>query len=165
AVLTRRNADIAEIWTQLTARDIPAEIVGLGGLLHLPEIADVVATLRVVDDVTANPDLVRLLTGPRWAVGPEDLALLGRRGRELVMSGQGPEVELDDPPSLLDDMAGAVADVDVTELVSLVDAIDDPGRAGYSSQARNRSEEHTSELQSRENLVCRLLLGKKKIRI
>src|SRR5690606_41962859 len=29
--------------------------------------------------------------------------------------------------------------------------------------AYNRSEEHTSELQSRENLVCRLLLEKKKI--
>src|SRR5690606_39548528 len=28
--------------------------------------------------------------------------------------------------------------------------------------AHNRSEEHTSELQSRENLVCRLLLEKKK---
>src|SRR5690606_40275332 len=28
-----------------------------------------------------------------------------------------------------------------------------------------RSEEHTSELQSRENLVCRLLLEKKKIRV
>src|SRR5690606_41532187 len=28
---------------------------------------------------------------------------------------------------------------------------------------RQRSEEHTSELQSRENLVCRLLLEKKKI--
>src|SRR5690606_41812295 len=28
--------------------------------------------------------------------------------------------------------------------------------------ADRRSEEHTSELQSRENLVCRLLLGKKK---
>src|SRR5690606_42018538 len=27
----------------------------------------------------------------------------------------------------------------------------------------NRSEEHTSELQSRENLVCRLLLEKKKL--
>src|SRR5690606_40658088 len=27
---------------------------------------------------------------------------------------------------------------------------------------RRRSEEHTSELQSRENLVCRLRLGKKK---
>src|SRR5690606_40973807 len=30
------------------------------------------------------------------------------------------------------------------------------------SMIRNRSEEHTSELQSRENLVCRLLLEKKK---
>src|SRR5690606_42153831 len=29
-------------------------------------------------------------------------------------------------------------------------------------RARDRSEEHTSELQSRENLVCRLLLEKKK---
>src|SRR5690606_40218261 len=28
--------------------------------------------------------------------------------------------------------------------------------------SRNKSEEHTSELQSRENLVCRLLLEKKK---
>src|SRR5690606_31448576 len=28
-----------------------------------------------------------------------------------------------------------------------------------------RSEEHTSELQSRENLVCRLLLGKKKSKV
>src|SRR5690606_40550119 len=35
---------------------------------------------------------------------------------------------------------------------------------GYCSRSRSRSpsrsEEHTSELQSRENLVCRLLLGK-----
>src|SRR5436309_9178655 len=30
------------------------------------------------------------------------------------------------------------------------------------SSMRGRSEEHTSELQSRENLVCRLLLEKKK---
>src|SRR5690606_41293924 len=30
------------------------------------------------------------------------------------------------------------------------------------AQSRVRSEEHTSELQSRENLVCRLLLEKKK---
>src|SRR5690606_41884409 len=36
-------------------------------------------------------------------------------------------------------------------------------RLGMNSKAVvNRSEEHTSELQSRENLVCRLLLEKKK---
>src|SRR2546430_8210239 len=32
-------------------------------------------------------------------------------------------------------------------------------------QVRERSEEHTSELQSQSNLVCRLLLEKKKIKI
>src|SRR5690606_41618950 len=41
-----------------------------------------------------------------------------------------------------------------------------PDRAGGHQQGcgprRRRSEEHTSELQSRENLVCRLLLEKKK---
>src|SRR5690606_40226998 len=44
------------------------------------------------------------------------------------------------------------------------------GPGGWTAQQgfyvyRNRSEEHTSELQSRENLVCRLLLEKKKNRI
>src|SRR5436309_5450229 len=34
--------------------------------------------------------------------------------------------------------------------------------AGAQHGRRERSEEHTSELQSRENLVCRLLLEKKK---
>src|SRR5436309_9950882 len=33
---------------------------------------------------------------------------------------------------------------------------------GWIAQWQPRSEEHTSELQSRENLVCRLLLEKKK---
>src|SRR5690606_41472082 len=42
-----------------------------------------------------------------------------------------------------------------------------PGRGviftvGYEGLQLDRSEEHTSELQSRENLVCRLLLEKKK---
>src|SRR5207302_5442883 len=39
------------------------------------------------------------------------------------------------------------------------------GRVTYSAcrACGGRSEEHTSELQSRENLVCRLLLEKKKL--
>src|SRR5690606_40682028 len=36
------------------------------------------------------------------------------------------------------------------------------GRSRRSHVCHKRSEEHTSELQSRENLVCRLLLEKKK---
>src|SRR2546430_5013436 len=38
----------------------------------------------------------------------------------------------------------------------------DPARAPVSRPAGIRSEEHTSELQSQSNLVCRLLLEKKK---
>src|SRR2546430_10009093 len=36
------------------------------------------------------------------------------------------------------------------------------GTAGHRHQSSTRSEEHTSELQSQSNLVCRLLLEKKK---
>src|SRR5438552_13088794 len=37
-------------------------------------------------------------------------------------------------------------------------------RSGVSKPSVNRSEEHTSELQSPDHIVCRLLLEKKKIR-
>src|SRR5690606_41429289 len=39
--------------------------------------------------------------------------------------------------------------------------LDDGRRSIRRMPGRDRSEEHTSELQSRENLVCRLLLEKK----
>src|SRR5690348_18110087 len=39
----------------------------------------------------------------------------------------------------------------------------DPGRAAHVARRAERSEEHTSELQSPVHLVCRLLLEKKKI--
>src|SRR5690606_41706448 len=39
----------------------------------------------------------------------------------------------------------------------------EPARLMFGPSTRLRSEEHTSELQSRENLVCRLLLQKNNI--
>ena len=140
AVLTRRNADIAPLYAELTARNVPVEIVGLGGLLHLPEILDITATLRLIEDVTANPELIRLLTGPRWQVGPRDLAMLGRRARELARAGGNPADEAEELRSaaVLTSLAQAVAEVDPTEVVSLLDALDSPGEAAYSLQARER---------------------------
>ncbi len=58
------------IHAALVARDVPVEVVGLSGLLHLPEIADLVAVCEVLQDPGANASLVRLLTGPRWRIGP-----------------------------------------------------------------------------------------------
>ncbi|MGW7077502.1 UvrD-helicase domain-containing protein [Streptomyces sp. NPDC054866] len=119
AVLCRTATDFAQIQGALVARDVPVEVVGLSGLLHLPEVADLVAVCEVLQDPGANASLVRLLTGPRWRIGPRDLALLGRRARLLVRHGHAaPD---DDPDRRL---AEAVEGVDPAEVISLADALD-----------------------------------------
>ena len=120
AVLCRTAGDFAEIQGALVERDVPVEVVGLSGLLHLPEIADLVAVCEVLQDPGANAALVRLLTGPRWRIGPRDLALLGRRARALVSHGGHGDPE-DDPDRRL---AEAVEGVDPSEVISLADALD-----------------------------------------
>ncbi|MFJ4630812.1 UvrD-helicase domain-containing protein [Streptomyces sp. NPDC088847] len=119
AVLCRTATDFAEIQGALVARDIPVEVVGLSGLLHLPEVADLVAVCEVLQDPGANASLVRLLTGPRWRIGPRDLALLGRRARLLVAHTRVGDDE--DPDRRL---AEAVEGVDPSEVISLADALD-----------------------------------------
>src|SRR2546430_8420083 len=57
---------------------------------------------------------------------------------------------------------GALLDDQVDELVGNDDRLPDPLAVDVRLHARRRSEEHTSELQSQSNLVCRLLLEKKK---
>ncbi|MGW3411491.1 UvrD-helicase domain-containing protein [Streptomyces sp. NPDC000888] len=119
AVLCRTATDFAEIQGALVARDVPVEVVGLSGLLHLPEVADLVAVCEVLQDPGANASLVRLLTGPRWRIGPRDLALLGRRARFLVTHAR---VGADDDPDRR--LAAAVEGVDPAEVISLADALD-----------------------------------------
>ncbi|WP_344408206.1 ATP-dependent DNA helicase [Streptomyces viridochromogenes] len=119
AVLCRTATDFAEIQAALVARDVPVEVVGLSGLLHLPEIADLVAVCEVLQDPGANASLVRLLTGPRWRIGPRDLALLGRRARLLVSHAR---VDGDDDPDRR--LAEAVEGIDPAEVISLADALD-----------------------------------------
>lgn len=119
AVLCRGAGDFARIQRALTERELPVEVVGLSGLLHLPEIADLVAVCEVLQDPTANASLVRLLTGPRWRIGPRDLALLGRRAA-LLVAHQRAGTD-DDPDQRL---AAAVEGADPTELRSLADALD-----------------------------------------
>ena len=87
AVLVRRNADAAPIADALTARGVPVEVVGLAGLLAIPEVADVVAMLRLAADPTAGAAAMRVLTGPRWRLGAADVTALWRRAVELDDSG------------------------------------------------------------------------------
>ncbi|MEW2084104.1 ATP-dependent DNA helicase [Streptomyces sp. NPDC005283] len=148
AVLCRTAGDFAEIQGALVARDVPVEVVGLSGLLHLPEVADLVAMCEVLQDPGANASLVRLLTGPRWRIGPRDLALLGRRARLLVHRTSSEEKDPDER------LAAAVEGIDPAEVISLADALDtflesaggeDDGLP-FSTQARVRFARLAAEL-------------------
>lgn len=121
AVLCRTAGDFPQIQAALVSRDIPVEVVGLSGLLHLPEVADLVAVCEVLQDPGANASLVRLLTGPRWRIGPRDLALLGRRARLLVHRAAHADDDDFDPDRRL---AEAVEGIDPAEVISLADALD-----------------------------------------
>ncbi len=148
AVLVRRRSEFAAYFDSFTAAGIPVEVVGLGGLLSLPEVAEVVATLRVIDEPTANADLVRLLSGPRWRVGPRDLVLLGRRAAALARSVRDHEHD-SDPASVgeSDPLADAVAGVDPVDVVALSEALADPGNGPYSAAAIQRYAALAQELQ------------------
>ena len=56
----------------------------MGGLLSEPEIADLVALLRVLVDPAAGPAALRLLTGARWQLGMADIAALSQRAAALT---------------------------------------------------------------------------------
>src|SRR5690606_37738328 len=68
----------------LGRRGVPHRILGLGGLLTTPEVVDVVAMLRVISDPGAGSALIRLLAGPRWAIGLADLRELSRLARRIA---------------------------------------------------------------------------------
>ncbi len=144
AVLVRARSDFADLYAALTSAGLPVEVVGLGGLLQLPEVADVVAVLHVLDDPTANAPLLRLLTGPRWRLGTRDLAVLGRRARSLLAVEQGGDARPDDETAL----EQAVAGVDPCDVVALSDALDRPGHEGWSVDGVQRVTALNAELRA-----------------
>jgi len=83
AVLCRKRRLIRPIVDALDAHKIPVEVVGASGLLDRPEIVDVVSWLEILADSYAPVALLRVLMGPRYAIGRRDLAALSRHGRVL----------------------------------------------------------------------------------
>ncbi|WP_435156211.1 ATP-dependent helicase [Amycolatopsis sacchari] len=135
AVLVRRRADMAPIAAELRARGLPVEVVGLGGLLDEPEVADLVATLRVLADPLAGTAAARLLTGARWRLSASDLAALWRRANEIAA-----------PPPTAESTVDELF-VERAEQTGLVDALDDPGDpARYSPEGYERIRKIAAEL-------------------
>ena len=132
-VLSRDNSQAEEVYDALTTAGIPVEIVGLSGLIRLPEVAEVVATLTLLHDVTANSSMLTLLTGPRWAIGPRDLRLLALRAAEIAGVRGRKEAA-----SVADQLLQIADGIDASELPALSDAVESPGEASYSPEALDR---------------------------
>jgi DNA helicase II / ATP-dependent DNA helicase PcrA len=79
AILVRRKAAMDMILQALEEKEIPVEVIGLGGLLKTPEVTEIVAWLRALETKPgANRWLGRILLGPRWRINYRDLSLLAR---------------------------------------------------------------------------------------
>ena len=118
AVLMRKKANMLLFVEALEAKGIEVEVVGLGGLLEMPEIVDLVAALHVVHDPSRGSQLVRLLTGARWRIGPADIDQLYRYAQKLNRNYQKDE--------------DLIAPEDSISLIDALDHLRDPDEQNYS---------------------------------
>ena len=162
AVLVRRRADMAALAAALRARDVPVEVVGLGGLLDTPEVGDLVSVLRLLVDPLAGTAAARLLTGARWQIGAADLTALWGRARELAMDHPSPSGDSDPGAGTAAEQVLAALPGDLpgepADQAGLVDALDSPGEpARYSELGYQRLRELGAELRALRRRVTQPL--------
>ncbi|MEX2588059.1 MAG: ATP-dependent DNA helicase [Actinomycetota bacterium] len=148
AVLVRRKSHMSTIYSTLREADVPVEVVGLGGLLQVPEVLDTVAWLRLVADPGpgSNRWLARIVFGPRFRVHYRDLAVLARwaaaRTREMS-DAKRESSEAIDGAAVLDETAFEPDE----QAFSLVEALDHLDRIeGLAQDARTRLQQLHGEL-------------------
>ena len=133
AVLCRVRSLFPLLEAALRGRDLPVEVVGLGGLLHVPEVADLRAALEVVHDASRGDSLMRLLTGAAHRIGPRDLEALGAWARMMwrrgPVGGEHRDVPVLDP----------VDDLSLVEALDTLPPQDWTGPAGQLVSATGRS--------------------------
>lgn len=141
ALLMRKRSQMGLFVEALESAGLEVEVVGLGGLLEVPEVVDLVSALRVIHNPAAGTQLIRLLTGPRWRIGAKDIERLHRYAnrkarvedelREKIQEGLAPEDSL-----------------------SIVDALDlilgekDPEKIGFSDVGLARMKDAAQLLRS-----------------
>lgn len=130
ALLLRARKTQRHFLDAMRAAGVPYHVLGVGGLLAEPEIADLVSALRVLDDPDAGLELLRLLSGARWRLGVADLAALREVGGWLARHDSAESGILPDELQrrLRDSVAG-------DEGGSIVDALEFVGRAAEGHRA------------------------------
>lgn len=119
AALLCRSVKNTEVFRDaMTRHGVRFHVLGLGGLMEQPVVADLVCALHVINDPMADSELVRLLSGARWSIAPKDLTGLRRVAAWLV--------ERDYRMRQLDDdiRARLKSSIRAEEAPSLADALD-----------------------------------------
>ncbi|MDP9494260.1 MAG: ATP-dependent helicase [Actinomycetota bacterium] len=78
AVLFRKNKDFAVVVDAMARSGIPVEVANLGGLLSVPEVAELRSWLTVIERPENSAALVEILFGSRYRLGLADIAPLSR---------------------------------------------------------------------------------------
>lgn len=130
AVLVRKRAQITAIESALRDQGMPVEVIGIGGLIHVPEVADVVSMLKIITNPDSGSSMMRHLTGPRINLGPRDIAALGAFSRERARKMHS------DSKNLINKIAAGNPDqleADDQFAGSIIDALDEIHNANKSS--------------------------------
>ncbi|HEU0257323.1 MAG TPA: ATP-dependent helicase, partial [Microbacteriaceae bacterium] len=140
ALLLRSRAQQQVFLDALERRAVPYHVLGLGGLLEQPAVADLVSALRVVADVSSGGALVRLLAGARWRIGLRDLRALRRVAGWLAAHDAGGRPLA---PEVRRRLRGSVAEGEGESLSDAVDFVrtappSHPALAVLSAEGRRR---------------------------
>ena len=110
ALLLRARSRMPVFVSALQNRGIAVEVVGLGGLLQMPEVVDVISALKVIHSPNNGAALIRLLSGARWRVGAKDIAALNRFARDLAQNHR------DEPDGYGSDFESSI--IDATDVLA-----------------------------------------------
>lgn len=107
AILFRKNASMRVMHQALAQADIPFQVANVGGLLSVPEVADLRAWLQILETPEHGPGLARILTGAHYRLGLGDLATIARHasGDPEEDSSLLESIDRLETPELPDDLA------------------------------------------------------------
>jgi len=97
AVLCRSSRLFLTLQEAFVERKVPVEIVGLAGLVKMPEVVEVLAYARAAADPEASVGLARILLGPRYRVGFKDVARVAAWARQQNRGRRGADEEEQSP--------------------------------------------------------------------
>ena len=145
AILVRKNRHSPLFAEALEQRGVPYEIVGVAGLLTVPEIADTVAVARMLVHPQDSTAALRILAGPACGLGLKDISALSQRavnlagGRQHASAADELGPDADARERLQVQLAELIADAENTKgenerHVGLADAVADLGETDRYSE-------------------------------